>query len=154
MSLPFSLSTSTPKRKTFLVSSPTSTTSSKWTTSSKTHALLPPFRITRSLNLTRGGSRSLVVCMAPEEERMTRRSPLDFPIVFISLGFNELKKLPNGFRSGFAFELYDAAETVVVTGDDSTSFLDLAAESGFKSTDFTSDCSTLATFPSDLVAFT
>ncbi|KAG1359067.1 hypothetical protein COCNU_08G005130 [Cocos nucifera] len=25
-------------------------------------------------------NRSLVVCMAPEEEKMTRRSPLDFPI--------------------------------------------------------------------------
>ncbi|XP_072982726.1 uncharacterized protein [Typha latifolia] len=28
----------------------------------------------------RHGQRSLVVCMAPEEEKMTRRSPLDFPI--------------------------------------------------------------------------
>lgn len=84
LSLSFSLTTSTPIRKTsLLVSSPnpTSTTSSTWTTSLNTHALLPPFRRARALNLTRGGSRSLVVCMAPEEERMTRRSPLDFPIV-------------------------------------------------------------------------
>ncbi|XP_022843106.1 uncharacterized protein LOC111366617 [Olea europaea var. sylvestris] len=83
LSLSFSLTTSTPIRKTsLLVSSPnpTSTTSSTWTTSLNTHALLPPFRRARALNLTRGGSRSLVVCMAPEEERMTRRSPLDFPI--------------------------------------------------------------------------
>ncbi|XP_010927429.2 uncharacterized protein [Elaeis guineensis] len=34
--------------------------------------LLPPLR--------QWGKRSLVVCMAPEEEKMTRRSPLDFPI--------------------------------------------------------------------------
>ncbi|CAA2982134.1 Hypothetical predicted protein [Olea europaea subsp. europaea] len=83
LSLSFSLSTSTPIRKTSLLFSspnPTSTTSSTWTTSLKTHALLPAFRRSHAPNLTRGGSRSLVVCMAPEEERMTRRSPLDFPI--------------------------------------------------------------------------
>ncbi|KAG1363185.1 hypothetical protein COCNU_11G000120 [Cocos nucifera] len=30
--------------------------------------------------LRQRGKRSPVVCMAPEEEKMTRRSPLDFPI--------------------------------------------------------------------------
>ncbi|GMQ08656.1 hypothetical protein CsSME_00052283 [Camellia sinensis var. sinensis] len=34
----------------------------------------------RRLEITRSRRRSLVVCMAPEEEKMTRRSPLDFPI--------------------------------------------------------------------------
>ena len=35
--------------------------------------------------LTRGGGRGSVVCMAPEEKKMTRRSPLVFPIVSFSL---------------------------------------------------------------------
>ncbi|XP_010932056.1 uncharacterized protein [Elaeis guineensis] len=30
--------------------------------------------------LLQRGNRSFVVCMAPEEEKITRRSPLDFPI--------------------------------------------------------------------------
>ncbi|XP_008799018.2 uncharacterized protein LOC103713771 [Phoenix dactylifera] len=33
-----------------------------------------------SPRFSRGFKRSLVVCMAPEEEKITRRSPLDFPI--------------------------------------------------------------------------
>ncbi|XP_020110912.1 lysine-specific demethylase 2A [Ananas comosus] len=36
-------------------------------------------RVLAPLQRGRNG-RSLVVCMAPEEEKMTRRSPLDFPI--------------------------------------------------------------------------
>jgi len=37
-----------------------------------------------------GVRRSHVVRMAPEEERITRRSPLDFPIVSLSLSLSDL----------------------------------------------------------------
>ena len=36
-------------------------------------------------SVTSRDRRSQIVCMAPEEEKMTRRSPLDFPIVCLSL---------------------------------------------------------------------
>ncbi|KAF8407039.1 hypothetical protein HHK36_006164 [Tetracentron sinense] len=40
--------------------------------------LLPPINLRRTAMV--GRRRSQIVCMAPEEEKMTRRSPLDFPI--------------------------------------------------------------------------
>ncbi|XP_057772776.1 histone chaperone ASF1-like [Salvia miltiorrhiza] len=46
-------------------------------------SLLPPsncFRRIPALRSTSGRRRSFVVGMAPDEEKMTRRSPLDFPI--------------------------------------------------------------------------
>ncbi|KAA8541808.1 hypothetical protein F0562_022960 [Nyssa sinensis] len=42
-------------------------------------ALVPSLTLRRTA-MTRSSRRSHVVCMAPEEEKMTRRSPLDFPI--------------------------------------------------------------------------
>ncbi|XP_059642211.1 uncharacterized protein LOC132284153 [Cornus florida] len=41
---------------------------------------LTPLLALRRTGVSRIGRRSQVVCMAPEEEKMTRRSPLDFPI--------------------------------------------------------------------------
>lgn len=38
-------------------------------------------RVSMLPNCIRGRMRSGVVCMAPDEEKITRRSPLDFPIV-------------------------------------------------------------------------
>lgn len=64
-------------------------TLSETRTKTMTSVSLPPhligFRRIRFPVLTRGSRRSLVVGMAPEEEKMTRRSPLDFPIVSASL---------------------------------------------------------------------
>ncbi|XP_052174419.1 uncharacterized protein LOC127789551 [Diospyros lotus] len=44
--------------------------------------LMPPLPLRRRTAIARGSRRRKpeVVCMAPEEEKMTRRSPLDFPI--------------------------------------------------------------------------
>ncbi|XP_057773040.1 uncharacterized protein LOC130992432 [Salvia miltiorrhiza] len=59
-----------------------STSSTFMTSSTITNALspLPSFPSSRSSIVARGRRRSLIVGMAPEEEKMTRRSPLDFPI--------------------------------------------------------------------------
>ncbi|KAL6996484.1 hypothetical protein U1Q18_006616 [Sarracenia purpurea var. burkii] len=43
-------------------------------------ALMPPLPLGRRTAMTRSRRRLQVVSMAPEEEKMTRRSPLDFPI--------------------------------------------------------------------------
>ncbi|KAL2455829.1 uncharacterized protein Fot_53922 [Forsythia ovata] len=81
MALLLSIS-STPKTTSFLCPSPSSSSSATAipSTASFSKALLPPLRSTRARNLTRGHRRSWTVCMAPDEEKMTRRSPLDFPI--------------------------------------------------------------------------
>ncbi|CAI9773615.1 unnamed protein product [Fraxinus pennsylvanica] len=81
MALLLSIS-STPKTTSFLCPSPSSTSPATAipSTASSSKALLPPFKRTRDWNLKRGHRRSWAVCMAPDEEKMTRRSPLDFPI--------------------------------------------------------------------------
>lgn len=42
---------------------------------------------TASINSNRSRRQKQVVCMAPEEEKLTRRNPLDFPIVRFSLHY-------------------------------------------------------------------
>ncbi|KAK6153631.1 hypothetical protein DH2020_013270 [Rehmannia glutinosa] len=70
--------------KTSLLCPPsTSYNSSTSSSSSGTPSLLPPLKCSmkiRAIKSTRGRRRSWIVGMAPEEEKMTRRSPLDFPI--------------------------------------------------------------------------
>ncbi|KAL3824353.1 hypothetical protein ACJIZ3_020382 [Penstemon smallii] len=80
LSISLSLSASTAPTASFLCQSPPSTSSSS---SSSTLVMLPPlncFNKYRPLSSTRGGRKSWIVGMAPEEEKITRRSPLDFPI--------------------------------------------------------------------------
>ncbi|XP_051147779.1 uncharacterized protein LOC127262950 [Andrographis paniculata] len=65
--------------------SATSTASTSFAASySMSSSLVPPpangLLRTRAEKLTRGRRKSWIVRMAPEEEKMTRRSPLDFPI--------------------------------------------------------------------------
>ncbi|KAG8388332.1 hypothetical protein BUALT_Bualt02G0114700 [Buddleja alternifolia] len=82
LSLSLSPSASTVRTNSlFLCPSPPSTSSTSFTPST---SLPPPplyyvSRI-RAVKLTGGRRRSWIVGMAPEEEKMTRRSPLDFPI--------------------------------------------------------------------------
>ncbi|KAL0342028.1 UNVERIFIED_CONTAM: hypothetical protein Scaly_1865400 [Sesamum calycinum] len=81
-SLSISLSACTPTTA-GLAASPPLTSSTFRASSSNTCSLLPPlncFYRTHTASLTRGRRRSWIVGMAPEEEKMTRRSPLDFPI--------------------------------------------------------------------------
>ncbi|KAL8465867.1 hypothetical protein ACS0TY_035110 [Phlomoides rotata] len=78
------LSGSTPKAELFPSPFSAATSSTSFTTSSaNTLSLLPPvncFQRSRSSNKKCGRRRSWIVGMAPDEEKMTRRSPLDFPI--------------------------------------------------------------------------
>ncbi|KAH6782153.1 hypothetical protein C2S52_001026 [Perilla frutescens var. hirtella] len=79
-SLSLCLPASAPKAEFLVASSPASTSSTSIT---NTLSPLPPlnsFPRCRSSVLARGHRRSSIVGMAPEEEKMTRRSPLDFPI--------------------------------------------------------------------------
>lgn len=119
------VSASIPKAELFLAPSSTSTSSTSFTASSaNTFGLLQPlncFQRTRTSNLTRGRRRSWIVGMAPEEEKMTRRSPLDFPIVsFFCLFLRELPSnsflvcvcvcvcfpFSSNFISNFYYEIY------------------------------------------------
>ncbi|EYU21531.1 hypothetical protein ABFS82_09G104100 [Erythranthe guttata] len=77
LSLSFSLPASTPKAAMFLA--PSSTSTSFMASSSNALPLLPPLNSVQT-RLSRGRRRSGIVAMAPDEEKMTRRSPLDFPI--------------------------------------------------------------------------
>ncbi|CAI9767192.1 unnamed protein product [Fraxinus pennsylvanica] len=81
MALLLSIS-STPKTTFFLYPSPSSTSSATGipSTASSSKALLLPLRSICARISTSGHRRSWTVCMAPDEEKMTRRSPLDFPI--------------------------------------------------------------------------
>ncbi|KAL3631886.1 hypothetical protein CASFOL_024870 [Castilleja foliolosa] len=84
--LSLSVSLSAPAHKTALFNSPSPSSISSTSfvaSSSETLSLLPPLnclKTNRLSKLTRGRRRSWVVGMAPDEEKMTRRSPLDFPI--------------------------------------------------------------------------
>ncbi|CAA0839076.1 Unknown protein [Striga hermonthica] len=83
--LPLSVSLSPPGPKAAMLIAPSShsTLSSPLLPSSETLSLLSPlncFQISRAGNLARGHRRSWIVRMAPEEQRLTRRSPLDFPV--------------------------------------------------------------------------
>ncbi|XP_073135191.1 uncharacterized protein [Henckelia pumila] len=82
LSLSLLSSTRTPTTPSVFCPSPpsTSSTAAAATSSSYLIPVLPGFPRTYSPGVARGGRRSLVVGMAPEEEKMTRRSPLDFPI--------------------------------------------------------------------------
>lgn len=42
--------------------------------------LLPPRPVIASQRMMRRAKKQFLVCMAPEEEKLTRRNPLDFPI--------------------------------------------------------------------------
>ncbi|XP_042023531.1 protein wings apart-like [Salvia splendens] len=77
-SLSLCLPPSTPKAE--LVASTSSTLFTASSSIRKTLSPLPSFPSFRSSIVARGHRRSLIVGMAPEEEKMTRRSPLDFPI--------------------------------------------------------------------------
>ncbi|KAL3840896.1 hypothetical protein ACJIZ3_025487 [Penstemon smallii] len=74
LSLSLPLSATKPPTASFLCPSPPSTSSSQFTT--------PSFSINNFplLSSKRGLRRSWIVGMAPDEEKITRRSPLDFPI--------------------------------------------------------------------------
>lgn len=70
---------------------PTSSSSNVSTSSSSSSfrrsgvgCFLSPLSLNSSLCSKVRARRSMVVCMAPDEEKMTRRSPLDFPIVCFS----------------------------------------------------------------------
>ncbi|GER48354.1 hydroxyproline-rich glycoprotein family protein [Striga asiatica] len=84
--LPLSVSLSAPGPKTAMLMAPSShstLSSPLLPSSSETLSLLSPlncFQISRAGNLARGRRRSWIVRMAPEEQRLTRRSPLDFPV--------------------------------------------------------------------------
>ncbi|KAG8379943.1 hypothetical protein BUALT_Bualt07G0142200 [Buddleja alternifolia] len=81
LSLSLTLSPSTPMTPLVVASSSPSSSTKSFAASS---SLLPPlncFRRTLTVNLTRFRRRSWIVGMAPDEEKMTRRSPLDFPII-------------------------------------------------------------------------
>ncbi|XP_073048386.1 uncharacterized protein [Primulina eburnea] len=82
LSLSLLSSTRTPTTPPIFCPSPPSTSSTAATVSTSASVFLDltGFRRTNSPGLARGGRRSVVVGMAPEEEKMTRRSPLDFPI--------------------------------------------------------------------------
>ncbi|XP_022847887.1 uncharacterized protein LOC111370395 [Olea europaea var. sylvestris] len=80
MALQLSIS-STPKTTFLLRPSPsTSSATGMPSTASYSKVLLLPLRSTRARISTHGRRRSWTVRMAPDEEKMTRRSPLDFPI--------------------------------------------------------------------------
>ncbi|KAL3632985.1 hypothetical protein CASFOL_025969 [Castilleja foliolosa] len=81
--LSLSISLSAPSPKTTLFIAPSTSSTSFVAFSSEPLFLLPPLnclQINRPSKLTRGRRRSWIVGMAPDEEKMTRRSPLDFPI--------------------------------------------------------------------------
>ncbi|KAL8537600.1 hypothetical protein ACS0TY_012646 [Phlomoides rotata] len=63
-----------------LCSTPSTSFKSSPCSYSNTCSLLSCFRRIRAVKSTPGRRRSWVVGMAPDEEKMTRRSPLDFPI--------------------------------------------------------------------------
>lgn len=87
MALQLSIS-STPKTTFLLRPSPSiSSATGIPSTASYSKVLLLPLRSTRAGISTHGSWRSWTVRMAPDEEKMTRRSPLDFPIVSPAASF-------------------------------------------------------------------
>lgn len=93
-----SLCLSIPSLKTLAVPYPSAATSSAPSSSSSSAAAaghpchlvscrmlpIPTFGSRLVVSSNRGRAKRQVVRMAPDEEKLTRRNPLDFPIVFLS----------------------------------------------------------------------